>query len=164
MFDLKEDRGQRKCTDCVTNERKKFVVGWRTTQRHEKDNSATSSFTDEEERDKDWRKTLFDTLDHTWTRVCSQTLCRPQGGSHQVDYQPELERFFFRKREKAKVFSFSIKRNLYSSCSCNYSSIVTESLIPGVYIITLIQYWSHITRPLRGWLPSIMFDLKQDRG
>jgi hypothetical protein len=33
-------------------------------------------------------------------------------------------KFFFRKREKAKAFSFSIKRNLYSSCSRIYSSIV----------------------------------------
>jgi hypothetical protein len=31
---------------------------------------------------------------------------------------------FFRKRQKAKAFSFSIKRNLYSSYSRIYSSIV----------------------------------------
>jgi hypothetical protein len=34
------------------------------------------------------------------------------------------EKTFFRKREKATAFSFSIKRNLYSSCSRIYSSIV----------------------------------------
>ena len=34
------------------------------------------------------------------------------------------QKFFLRKREKAKAFSFSIKRNLYSSCSRIYSSIV----------------------------------------
>jgi hypothetical protein len=37
---------------------------------------------------------------------------------------PKRQSFFFRKREKAIAFSFSIKRNLYSSCSRIYSSIV----------------------------------------
>jgi hypothetical protein len=37
---------------------------------------------------------------------------------------PKRQRFFFREREKAIAFSFSIKRNLYSSCSRIYSSIV----------------------------------------
>ena len=36
----------------------------------------------------------------------------------------EATEILFRKREKAKAFSFSIKRKLYSSCSRIYSSIV----------------------------------------
>ena len=45
---------------------------------------------------------------------------------------------FFGKREKAKAFSFSIKRSLYRfSCSIQYLSSVVKSNITGVYISTL---------------------------
>jgi hypothetical protein len=51
---------------------------------------------------------------------------------------PNWQKFFFRKREKAKAFSFSIKRNLYRfSCSIQYLSSVVKSNITGVYISTL---------------------------
>jgi hypothetical protein len=42
----------------------------------------------------------------------------------QVAEPSKGQKFFFRKREKSKAFSDTIKRNLYSSCSCIYSSIV----------------------------------------
>jgi hypothetical protein len=51
---------------------------------------------------------------------------------------PNWQKFFFRKREKTKAFSFSIKRNLYRfSCSIQYLSLVVKSNITGVYISTL---------------------------
>ncbi len=51
---------------------------------------------------------------------------------------PNWQIFFFWKREKAKSFSFSIKRNLYRfSCSIQYLSSVVKSNITGVYISTL---------------------------
>jgi hypothetical protein len=41
---------------------------------------------------------------------------------------PNGQKLFFRKREKAKAFSFSIKRNLYRfSCSIQYLSSVVKS-------------------------------------
>jgi hypothetical protein len=51
-------RNKWKATVCRNSE---HWVGWRTKQRHEKDSAATSSFTDEEERDKDRRKALLTT-------------------------------------------------------------------------------------------------------
>ena len=55
-----------------------------------------------------------------------------------LNVNPNWQKFFFRKREKAKAFSFSIKRNLYRfSCSIQYLSSVVKSNITGVYISTL---------------------------
>jgi hypothetical protein len=95
---------------------------WNNT-RHKKMALLRGSFTDEEERDKDWRGNI---LDHTRRRVCSRVLsCKPRRiASECVTSSAKTQRFFFRKREKGKAFSFSIKRNLYSSCSRIYSSIV----------------------------------------
>ena len=47
-------------------------------QRHnEKDGAATNSFTDEEERDKDWREALLTTPEHASLR---ERFVVPQGG------------------------------------------------------------------------------------
>ncbi len=55
-----------------------------------------------------------------------------------LSVNPNWQKFFFRKREKAKAFSFSIKRNLYRfSFSIQYLSSVVKSNITGVYISTL---------------------------
>jgi hypothetical protein len=82
-----------------------------------------SSFTDEEERDKDRREAPWTTSEHA---SVLGALCRPTRVLLQVarTHTKEAEILFLGKEKKEKAFSFSIKRNLYSSCSRIYSSIV----------------------------------------
>ena len=74
-------------------------------------------------------------------------------GSASGSEEPSVkgQRFFFRKREKAKsIFFFYKKKSLLLLLSYLFFNSKDMTLIPGVYISTLSQQCSHITRPLRG--------------
>ena len=97
-------------------------VNGRTIQRHKKMALLRGSFTDEEERDKERQEAPFD---HTRRRVCSQSTMSLLKSFLLAPKRTWRGRnSFLGKEKKAKAFSFSIKRNLYSSCSRIYSSIV----------------------------------------
>ena len=108
-------------------------------QQHKKMALLRGSFTDEEERDKDWRGS---TLDHTRRRVCSRVLSSKPRGSASGCEEPSAKRqsFFFRKREKAKsIFFFYKKKTLLLLLSYLFFNSKDMTLIPGVYISTLSQ-------------------------
>ncbi len=83
---------------------------------------------------------------------------------------PNWQKFFCRKREEEKSFSFSIKRNLYRfSYSIQYLSSVVKSNITGVYISTLTYVQPSnvhtilVPGPLRRWLPSVTLGHKHNQ-
>ena len=79
------------------------------------------SFTDEEERDKDRQEAPLTTPEHA---SVLGALCLPSRVLLQVARTRRGRNSFLGKEGKAKAFSFSVKGNLYSSCSRIYSTIV----------------------------------------
>jgi hypothetical protein len=65
---------------------------------------------------------------------------------------PNWQKFFFRKRENAKAFSFCIKR---FSCSIQISILSSKVKHNGsIHKYTQLVIQTHYS-PLRGWLPSV---------
>ena len=110
LFDLKQDRGVAKRTDCVRNQAVEQL--WKNTTTQE-DDTATRQFYS-------WRRKTRYKLDEEaplTTPVDVSVLryyrfARESSGFVRLERTTGNRKFFFRKREKAKAFSFSIKRNL----------------------------------------------------